>query len=66
MFLMRADTLRGEVGSEFFGPQMALALYRLDAISQDPKNSPFSRAQPPPTSPRNVSAHIKNITHRDV
>ncbi len=46
---------------EFFGPKMALA-YRLDAISQGPKNSRFP-FQPPPTCPRNVSAHIKNITH---
>ncbi len=46
---------------EFFGPQMALA-YRLDTISQGLKNSPF-RAQLPPTCPRNVSVHIKNITH---
>jgi hypothetical protein len=38
---------------EFFGHQMALA-YLLDAIS---------RAQPPPTFPRNGSALIKNITH---
>jgi hypothetical protein len=44
---------------EFFGPQMALA-YRLDAISQDPKNSQFPGPNP---IPRNVFARIKNITH---
>jgi hypothetical protein len=42
---------------------MLLAVYRLDAISQGPKKLSISRAQPPPTCPRNVSAHIKNITH---
>jgi hypothetical protein len=36
----------GGVG-EFFGPQMALA-YRLDAISQGPKNSPFPEPNPLP------------------
>ncbi len=54
MFLMRADTLRGQVGGglrpgklEFFGPQMALA-YRLDAISQGPKNSRIPGPNPLP------------------
>ncbi len=47
---------------EFFGTQMALA-YRLNAISQGPKNSQFSRVRPHPTCPRNVSARIKNIMH---
>jgi hypothetical protein len=53
MFLMRADTLRGQLGggwaleSSVFGPQMALA-YRLDAISQGPKNSPFPGPNPLP------------------
>jgi hypothetical protein len=32
---------------EFFGPQMALA-YRLDAISQGPKNSQFPGPNPLP------------------
>ncbi len=44
---------------EFFGPQMALA-YLLDAISKKLSNS---RAQPPPTSPRNGYARIQNIMH---
>jgi hypothetical protein len=44
-----------------FGPPLA---YRLDAIPQGAKNSRFPcRAQPPPTSPRNGSARIKNIMH---
>jgi hypothetical protein len=68
MFWMRAYPLLGGVGGDwalefldFFGPQMALA-YRLEAISQGPKNS-NSRAQPPPTSPRNEYARIQNIMH---
>ncbi len=48
-------------GLEFFGLQMTLA-YRLDAISQGPKNS-NSRAQPPPTCPNNGYARIQNIMH---
>ncbi len=68
MFLVRADTLRGEVGGggglaleieffgplwnraweiEFFGLQMALS-YRLDAISQSPKNSRIPEPNPLP------------------
>jgi hypothetical protein len=31
-----------------------------------PKKLKISRAQPPPTCPRNVSARIKNFMHRDV
>ncbi len=41
---------------EWFWPQMALA-YRLDAISQGPKNSQI------PTFPRNGYARIQNIMH---
>jgi hypothetical protein len=37
---------------DFFGPQTPLA-YRLDAMSQGPKKLSNSRAQPPPTCPRN-------------
>jgi hypothetical protein len=54
MFLMRADPLRGQVGGglgpgnlKYFGPKMALA-YRLDVISQGPKNSQFSGPNPLP------------------
>ncbi len=46
-------------GDEYFGPQMALA-YRLDGISQGPKTLD-SRAQTPPTCPRNEYAPIQNI-----
>ncbi len=75
MFWMHAYPLPGI--PEFFGPQMELA-YRLVPISQGPKNwtrlsarSHFtgpkklgnSRAQPPPTSPRNGYARIYNIMH---
>jgi hypothetical protein len=67
--LMRAYPLRGQVGGglgpgnlKYFGPKMALT-YRLDVISQGPKNSRFSGPNPPPTCPRNGSACIKNITH---
>jgi len=42
LFWMRAYPLL-----EFFGPQMALA-YRLDAISQGPKNSRFPGPNPLP------------------
>ena len=57
MFWMCAYPLLGEVGGgwalvlEFFGPQMALA-YRLMPFHRAQKLS-NSRAQPPPTSPRN-------------
>ncbi len=50
-----------DLDPEFFWPQMALA-YRLDAISQGKKLS-NSRAQPPPTCPRNGYARIQNILH---
>jgi hypothetical protein len=52
MFLMCAYPLLGQEGGglgpgnlEFVGPQMALAY----------------RAQPPPTCPRNLYAHLQNI-----
>jgi hypothetical protein len=66
MLLMRAASITWASGRglgpgnlEFFGSQMALA-YRLDVISQGPKNSQFpgpkklliSRANPPPSCPR--------------
>ncbi len=54
MFWMRAYPLLGQVGggwaleiSSFLGPTMALA-YRLDAISQGPKNSQFLGPNPLP------------------
>jgi hypothetical protein len=50
------------INMEFFGPQMARA-YRLDAVSQGPKNSLFPGPTPPLSCPRNVSARIKHITH---
>ena len=69
MFLMRADTLGGEVGGgvgagylEFFGPQIALA-YRLDAISQGPKNSWIPGPNPLPLALINGYARIQNIMH---
>ncbi len=43
MFWMRAYPF----GAQFFGPQMALA-YRLDAISQGPKNSQTPGPNPLP------------------
>jgi hypothetical protein len=67
MFLMRAECRhiarasgRGLVPGnlEFFGPQVALA-YRLDAVSQDPKNSQFLGT--PRSCPRNGYACIKDI-----
>ncbi len=50
------------VALEFFGPQMALA-YRLDAISQGPKNSQFPGPNPLPLALVNGYARIKNIMH---
>ncbi len=51
MFWMRAYLGKwegdGPWNLEFFGPQMALA-YRLDAISQGPKNFQFSGPNPLP------------------
>ncbi len=70
MFLMRADTLRGQVGggwaleiSRFLGPKWHLPIGSMPFFSQDPKKLSISRAQPPPSCPRNVSARIKNIKH---
>ncbi len=45
-----------------FGPQMALA-YRLDAISQGPKNSQFPGPNPLPLALVKDAARIKSITH---
>jgi hypothetical protein len=45
-----------------FGPQMALA-YRLDAISQGPKNSQFPGPNPLPFALVNGYARIQNIMH---
>ncbi len=47
---------------DFFGPQMALA-YRLDAISQGPKNSQIPGPNPLPIGPNNGYARIQNIMH---
>ncbi len=49
-----------EISSFLGGAQKIALAYRIDAISKGPKNS-TSRAQPPPTCRRNVSACIKNI-----
>jgi hypothetical protein len=46
---------------EFFWPQMALA-YRLDAISQDPKNSRFLGPNRLPLAKVMDAARIKSIT----
>ncbi len=43
-------------------PLMALA-YRLVPFHRGPQNSRFPAPTPPTTSPRHVSARIKNITH---
>jgi hypothetical protein len=68
MFLMRADTLCGEVGGElaleissFVGPCENARSDR--RVQFGPKKLEISSANSPPTSPHNVSARIKNITH---
>jgi hypothetical protein len=68
MLLMRAETLRGEVVgglaleiSSFWAPNVTRLSAR--AISQGPTKLEISSANPPTTSPRNVSARIKSITH---
>jgi hypothetical protein len=70
---MRAHPLLGQVGGgwpgilEFFGPQMALA-YRVDAISQGPKNSRIPRPNPLPPFAliMDMHTHPKSIMHRAV
>jgi hypothetical protein len=47
---------------DFFGPQMALA-YRLDAMSQGPKNSRFPGPNPLPLALVTDAGRIKSITH---
>jgi hypothetical protein len=47
------------------GPLMALAC-RLVPFHRGPQNSRFPAPTPPTTSPRNVSARIKSITHEAV
>ncbi len=47
--------------SQVFGPQMALA-YRLDAISQGPKNSRYKGPNPLPLA-LVMDASIQNIMH---
>ncbi len=67
-FLMRADTLCGEVGvglaleiSSFVGPCEIARAYRRAQFGAQ-KTRDFQR-QPHPTSPHNVSAQIKNLKH---
>jgi hypothetical protein len=68
MFLMRADTLRGQVGggwaleiSSFLGPvKWHRADRRVPFSHLGPKKLEISRAQPHPTCPSNGSARIKN------
>jgi hypothetical protein len=69
MFWMRAYPLLGEMGGrlvpgnlEIFGPQMALA-YRLDVISQGPKNSQLPGPNPLPLALMNGYASFQNIMH---
>jgi hypothetical protein len=50
---------------QFWAPN-GTCLLRLDDILQSSKKVLISRAQPPPTCPRNESARIKNITYGDV
>ncbi len=47
---------------KFFGPQMALT-FRLDVISQGPKNSQFPWPNPLPLAHVNGCARIQNIMH---
>ncbi len=71
MFWMRAYPLQGEVGGgwvlefeSFLGP---VKWHRAELwVPFGPKKLENSRAQPPPTSPRNVYARIQNIMHRAV
>ncbi len=49
-------------GASLFGPQMALA-YRLEAISQGPKNSRFPGPNPLPLALVKDAARIKSIMH---
>jgi len=51
----------GSRNLQFFGPQMALA-YRLDSISQGPKNSRFLGPNPLPFAQVMDAARIKSIT----
>jgi hypothetical protein len=71
MFLIRADTLRGQLGGgwalemeSFLSP---VKWHRADRqVPYGAQKLEISRGQPPPTCPRNVSALIKNIMHSDV
>jgi hypothetical protein len=54
----------GPANFEFFGSKMTLA-YRLNAISQGPKNSRFPGPNPVPLA-LIMDLHEKNITHRAV
>jgi hypothetical protein len=56
-FWIWADRLRG--------PQIAFA-YRLVQFHRAHKTRDFQRQPLPPASPRNLSAQIQNLTHRDV
>ncbi len=71
MFLMRADTLHGQVGrgwaletESFLGP---VKWHRADGECHlGPTKLENARAQPPPTFPSNGYARIQNIMHRAV
>ncbi len=56
--IRHAECLKVGYADLFFGPKMALT-YRLDAISQGPKNSRF----PLPLAQVMDVARIKSITH---
>jgi hypothetical protein len=68
MVLMQADTLCGEVGGEFCGPQIPLA-YRLVIFHRGPQNSRFPVPTPPPFPTLSIRPHQKayargRINHR--
>jgi hypothetical protein len=67
MILMQAASITwaGGRGLGPGNPQMAFA-YRLDAISQGPKNSRFPGPNPIPLAQVMDAARIKSITHGDV
>ncbi len=69
MFWMRAYPLLGEVGEgwaleflSFLGPKWHSPI-GLPFQNKGPKKLENSRAQPPPTSPRNGYARIQNIMY---
>jgi hypothetical protein len=66
MILFAYQCIVEEGGCRFSAVFMLISSFlgqkRIDAISQDLKKLSISRALPPPTCPRNVSARIKTIT----